>query len=279
MTLVELEPAPTAAARRAGAPDRPPRRARHTLEAGGLLELDRLAALADRLPAASVEHNLGAVPAVLPGGQAPRADLSPGEVVRGIATNGCWIVLKNVEQDPEYGRLLDACLDDVEPVVTAGEGRSLLREGFVFLSCPGSVTPVHIDPEHNVLLQVRGRKTMSIGRFPDDEALHRQAEELHGGGHRNLPVDALDLQDFPLEPGDGVYVPVLAPHVVRNGPEVSVSLSITWRTRATLRAGRVHAFSARRRRSGRSPVLPGRSVVRDEVVAGLERVAGRLRAG
>jgi len=279
MTLVQLDPAPPAAPRLPGAPDRPPRRARHTLEAGGLLELDRLAELADRLPGASVEHNLGAVPAVLPGGRAPQADLTPGDVVRGIATNGCWIVLKNVEQDPEYARLLDSCLDDVEPVVTGGEGRSLLREGFVFLSCPGSVTPVHIDPEHNVLLQVRGRKTMSIGRFDSDEALHRKAEELHGGGHRNLAVDALDLQEFPLEPGDGVYVPVRAPHVVRNGDEVSVSLSITWRTRATLRSGRVHAFSARRRRAGRTPVLPGRSVLRDEAVSGLERVVGKLRAG
>ena len=277
MKLVRLEPAPPRAERLPGAPDRPPRRAEHSLVAGALLDLDRLADLADRLPSASVEHNLGAVPAVLPGGAAPRVDLTPGEVVRGIASNGCWIVLKNVEQDPEYAALLDQCLDDVEPAVTPEQGRSLLREGFVFLSCPDSVTPVHVDPEHNVLLQVRGRKTMSVGRFADDDTLHRKAEELHGGGHRNLDADAQDLVDFTLEPGEGVYVPVLAPHVVRNGPQVSVSLSITWRTRETLRAGRVHAFSARRRRAGRMPLVPGRSVLRDEAVALAERVLSRLR--
>ena len=37
MTLVELAPAEDATPRLPGAPDRPPRRARHTLEAGGLL--------------------------------------------------------------------------------------------------------------------------------------------------------------------------------------------------------------------------------------------------
>jgi hypothetical protein len=35
---------------------------------------------------------------------------------------------------------------------------------------------------------------------------------------------------FRLEPGEAIYVPVMAPHQVRNGPEPSISLSITWRS-------------------------------------------------
>ena len=44
-----------------------------------------------------------------------------------------------------------------------------------------------MDPEHNILLQIRGRKTMTI--FPGDvdvvpDEMH---EAYHVGGHRNLP--------------------------------------------------------------------------------------------
>lgn len=278
MSLIEIDPAAFAEVppRRPGAPDRAPVRVRHSLDATGLLDLPRLAELAASLPAASVEHNLGAVPLVLPGGVAPQASLTPREIVETIETNGCWMVLKNVEQDPDYAALLDACLDEVEPAVTASEGRSVVREGFIFLSAPGSVTPTHIDPEHNVLLQVRGTKTMVVGRFADDDALAVQAERLHSGEHRNLADAAVDLEEFDLAPGDGVYVPVHAPHVVRNGPAASVSLSVTWGTRETVRAGRVHGLNARLRARGRVGARPGESVGRDSVKALAVRVLSRL---
>ena len=36
------------------------------------------------------------------------------------------------------------------------------REGFIFISSPGSITPFHMDPEYNFLLQIRGEKQISI---------------------------------------------------------------------------------------------------------------------
>lgn len=276
MTMTVLD-AVVAGQRVPGGPARRPVRVRHDLTATGLLGTDRLARLADRLPAASVEHNVADVPMVLPGGDAPRRDLTPGEIVRSLADSGCWMVLKNVEQDPEYRALLDSCLDELEPQLTGDEGRSRRREGFVFLSAPRSVTPTHIDPEHNVLLQVQGSKTMRIGRFATDEDRDVQAERLCGGDHRNLDSAAVDLVDWPLGPGDGVYVPVHAPHVVVNGPEPSVSLSVTWRTVGLLREERAAAFNARLRRRGRTPVPPGRSVARDVVAGTAERVLQRVR--
>lgn len=255
-----------------GAPAAAPTTVRHDLLREGLLDLPRLAGLAQHLPAISIEHNLGAVPLVLPGGQAAQADLSPAEIVRTIDTNGCWIVLKNIEQDPEYAALLDRCLDSLEPELTPGEGHAVLREGFVFLSAPHSVTPTHIDPEHNVLLQVDGRKTMSIGRFGSDSERDRQAVRLHSGEHRNLDTEAVELQAFPLGPGDGIYVPVHAPHVVRNGPLPSISLSVTWRSRTTMREGRVLALHGRLQRRGLpSPGPVGASPGRDRTLEVVER--------
>lgn len=271
MTTFAVVPTDVPAQRLAGQGPRRPIRVRHDLSAGGVLSTERLAGLAGRLPAGSVEHNLGAVPSVLPGGQAPRAALSPGQIVRTLAANGCWMVLKNIEADPSYAALLDQCLDALEPALTPEEGPSVLREGFIFLSAPDSVTPTHIDPEHNVLLQVQGVKTMRIGRFGSDDEWARQAERLHAGEHRNLDAAALDLVDFTLQPGDGVYVPVHAPHVVVNGPEPSVSLSVTWRTRGTLREGHVHGLNHRLRARGLRLVAPGRIRAVDTAAHATER--------
>ena len=40
----------------------------------------------------------------------------------------------------------------------------LTSQGFIFVSSPNSVTPYHFDPEHNILLQIRGSKVMT--QFP-----------------------------------------------------------------------------------------------------------------
>ena len=246
---------------------------RHKLTDHPLLTLERIARLADALPLERVEHNVGAVPAVLPGGEAPRADLSPGEIARTIETNGNWMVLKNIENDPEYRALLNETLDEVAPLVAGREGGMREREGFIFLSAPDSVTPAHVDPEHNFLLQVRGTKTMVVGGFPDPETEQRELERISRGGHRNVESMFEHPQEFPLEPGDGVYVPVNAPHLVRNGPTASVSLSITWRTPRTAVLERAHVANAGLRALGLSPTAPGRRPRADKVKAGVARTA------
>src|SRR6266508_4224239 len=96
---------------------RAPFTVKHKLSDHPLLTLDALGRLADSLPEDQVEHNLGDVPEVLPGGEAPRLDATPGEIARGIETNGCWMVLKKVDTDPAYKRLLEQALDDVLPLV------------------------------------------------------------------------------------------------------------------------------------------------------------------
>lgn len=150
------------------------------------------------------------------------------------------------------------------------------REAFIFLSAPGSMTPSHTDPEHNFLLQVRGTKEMSVGRFPDGRTEQLVLEDAVVGGHRNVSWEPAAQQPFPLGPGDGVYVPPHAPHLVRNGPTASVSLSITFRTATTEQAGRVHALNARLRKLGLSPHPPGRDAGRDRLKATASRALSRL---
>lgn len=243
-----------------------------------LLTLDALGDLAEALPADEVEHNVGDVPDIVSGGEGvERSDLPPGEIARTIETNGLWMVLKRIERLPEYKRLLDEALDEVEPFVADREGGMTQREGFVFLSAPNSTTPSHTDPEHNILLQIRGWKEMTVGRFPDEKTRQLELEDHVAGGHRNIDWKPVDPRLFRLDPGNAVYVPPHAPHMVKNGDTASVSLSVTWRTPEIERVARVSSINARLRRMGLEPKAPGSRPGADRVKAGVSKTIGRLR--
>jgi hypothetical protein len=54
-------------------------------------------------------------------------------------------------------------------------------------------------------------------------------------------------------PGEALFVPVMAPHFVRNGPAPSVSLSITWRSEWSFAEADARAFNGLLRRNGLNP--------------------------
>ena len=238
----------------AGAYPDAPVKLHHGLAGHPLLAIEALAGLAERMPAASVEYNLGKLPLGVRAEDTPSNGLSLGETIRTIESNGSWAVLKNVERDAAYGALLDAALAELAPIVDARTGAMLNREAFIFLSSPGSVTPFHMDPEHNILLQIRGEKVMTVFPAGDPELVPAvQSEAFHAGGHRNLNW----RDDFrqrgtavKLLPGDAIHVPVKAPHFVENGGAVSVSLSVTWRSERSVAESELHGLNALLRRRG-----------------------------
>ena len=253
---------------------------RHRLAGHALFGLPRLVELAQRLPSCKVEYNAGDVPLTLDPRRTPRNGLSAEETIRRIEESNSWMVLKNVEIDPEYGALLDRCLAEV----AAGGGPPVRamrdREAFVFVSSPGAVTPYHMDPEENFLLQVRGTKTIQV--LPPDDRSVLSVEELEhffGGAHRNLVFReryrAL-ASPFILSPGLGVHVPVTAPHWVQNGPGVSISFSLTFRTPDSARRAHAHRANGYLRRMGLEPSPVGDSVFGDELkhllLRGFDRV-------
>ena len=250
---------------------------RHHLTSHHLLGVEAIAQLAEQLPVDRVEHNLADLPKVADPREVRRSEEPAGDVARGIESNGCWMVLKNIELEPRYRALLDESLDEVVPHLRGRDAEMVEREGFIFLSAPGSMTPAHTDPEHNFLLQVRGTKRMSVGRFPDLDTEQLALEQALGGGHRNVGWEPRDPVTFDLGPGDGVYVHPHAPHWVQNGDEVSVSLSITFATPSSQRRRQVHAINARLRRLGLSPAPPGHRPRTDRLKVGAANAVGRLK--
>ena len=248
--------------------DRKPFHLRHGLAGHPSFSLPRLMELARRLPEEFVEYNAGALPVGVRPQETPRNGLSPEETVRRIAECGSWMVLKRVEQDPEYGALLDRCLDEAAAQAGAVLPPMRRREGFIFLSSPGAVTPFHLDPEHNFLLQIRGTKSVSMWDREDRFVLpEAELEKFYAAFvHRNLPwreVFQTTAWVVPLEPGQGLHFPVAVPHWVKNGPEVSISFSITFRSDSSERRELIYRANARLRKLGLSPHPPGRSILLD----------------
>jgi hypothetical protein len=238
-----------------------PHKLDHGLEGHPLLELDALADLAKRLSPEFIECNLGNQPIGVSDVPEQLRDRVV-ETILEIGTAGCWVCLRNVEQQPEYAGLLEDLLEDMRPQIERKTGPMMNLQGFIFVTSPGGVVPYHFDPEHNILLQLRGSKVMTIfapGRsaFAPDEA----HEALCAGGRPELAWrDEMAPQGeaFRIGPGEALYVPVKAPPYVTNGADVSLSVSVTWRSEWSYAEADARAFNAVLRGIGIKPAPPGR---------------------
>ena len=235
---------------------------RHRLADHPLFAMAELVELSKRLPEKHIEYNAGNLAVNADPAQTPRNGLSVEETIRRIEECNSWMVLKYVERDPKYGELLRRCLDEVRLHSEATAPGMCQPEGFIFISSPGSVTPYHMDPEHNFLLQIRGRKTVHLFD-PNDRSLlsEQELERFYRGAHRNMVFKDEHQQKakvFELTPGFALHVPSTAPHWVKNGPNVSISFSAGFMTRSAHRKELIRRFNGGLRRFGLRPSPVGR---------------------
>jgi mannose-6-phosphate isomerase-like protein (cupin superfamily) len=246
------------------------------------MELESIAALAERLPE-SVVCDTAAQALLVPRGGPPKGVLErPGDVIRNLSTNNSWLTVLNVEDDPAYAEMMDTALDQVQLGMRKREGEMRERAAFILTSSPSSVTPVHFDIEHSLLMQVSGSKRVTIGRFESEAAHRHEVDRYFDGSHGRIESMPPELVSFDLEPGTGVYIPALVPHWVHNDPAVSISITLTYFTDASLRDSRIEDFNSRLRRLHLDPRPPGKSVVADTaktVAIGALRIGGQLRSG
>jgi hypothetical protein len=261
----------------AGYPDAP-FRVRHRLAGDARFALPALLELSRRLPPELIEYNAGTAAIDQDPDQTPQTGLSIEETIRRIEECNSWMVLRHVERDPVYAAALEECLAEVAPHAAKATGKMHKKEGFIFISSANAVTPLHLDPEHNILLHLKGKKRMAI--YPAESVPDEHHERFHvGRAHRNLrprPEYESAAQIFDLEPGDGVFVPLKAPHWVRTGPEYSISFSVTWRSAASDREARLRVANHAVRILGGSPPPVGTRPLRDAAAAFAQRVAFRL---
>lgn len=239
----------------------------HRLVDHPLLQLPRLIELARALPEESVEYNSGELDVHQDASKTPRTGLSIEETLRQIEHRKSWMVLKDIETDPEYAALLDACLDPLQALIDEVAPGMHRRHGFLFVSSPGATTPFHVDFEHNFLLQLRGSKCITVWDGEDRSVMSEvERERRNTGAQRNLPYHeafAAKGYAFQLEPGMGVQVPLSSPHWVKVDDQVSISLSVTFLTKQGADVRNLHVTNAFLRRHGMRPSQVGSAPVGD----------------
>lgn len=262
--------------------NRSPFRISHNLSTHPLFLLESLIDLSKELPDDLVEYNSGDIPVTQDPNSTPKNGLSIQETISRIRNNKSWLVLKNVENHPSYQQLLHQCLEEMEDYCKLSTSGMTHKQGFIFISSPGSMTPFHIDPENNFLLQIQGSKEVWMFDREDRHVIQeKQIEDFFSGAHRNLEFKESYRErgeKFMLEPGQGLHFPVAAPHYVQNGPDVSVSFSITFQTKQSSERQTLHRFNKTLRRFGLTPSEVNSNPWRDQSKLTFLRVLKRVKS-
>lgn len=248
-----------------------PFRINHALVGDKRLELPAILELVKSLPRDRIEYNSGKVAVSQDAASTPLVDLSPEEVVEKIQTAGAWMVLKRIEHNPVYKQLLEEALMSV----ARAQGHASLKhagftdiQGFLFVSSPGATTPFHLDSEDNFFVQVHGDKQFSIYDNEDRGIANEDTIEYAITKHRNIRYDEKfeprAMHNF-LKPGEGVFVPYLWPHWVKTFESYSISVAITWKTKAVNRRNDLYQVNAILRDRGFPQPAPGVQPMADAI--------------
>jgi hypothetical protein len=252
---------------------------RHRLTGHPLFSLNAIIDLLRELPRDQLEYNSGKVAIGQDPDTTPLIDLDPEDIVRRIETAGAWMVLKRVETHPAYRAVLEQALLSM----ARAQGHASLEDagfedirGFMFVSSPNSTTPFHVDGEDNFFVQIHGEKFFTICDNRDGSVVSDEAIEQAISKHRNVSYsDDYESKStcHKLLSGDGVFVPYLWPHWVRTGSQYSISLAVTWKTRAVMRKNDILVVNSLLRRMGLPQAAPGKNRGADLVKLALFRGA------
>ena len=244
----------------------------HSLSDHPLFTIEAIAELADRLPSQSVRREHGHLPIADSRGYVDVGEGPPSASILDVERNGFRISLRDIQQIPEYAEVVNACLDEVEPLVSAREGGMRFRSGYLFISCPAATTPMHFDAEHSFLLQLRGTKHVTVAAFENDRAkLRHELDRYTDGDPCDFPAMEAVAETFRIDPGLGVYLPSYVPHWVETEAGVSVSFSIPFYTHFCERAEGVYRVNSWLRKARLSPRQPGEVVPVDVTKAAVFR--------
>lgn len=259
---------------------------RHRLADHPRFAFDALAALCRRLPAEQVPYRFGVVPTdaeVDTSRQRFRGQLTLDDALAHLEDKQAHVAIYNAETDPEYQPVIEGLLGEIAAQTEKVEPGLNWYSTHIFITAQDSVTPYHMDREMNFLLQIRGNKTVKLWDPRDPEIMTpAQKDQLlaQRGEPRPFYKPSFDRKamTFELGPGLGVHHPFIAPHLVKTGKELAISLAITFRTQRSDIWTDAHRFNHRlRSRLGVAPGVVRSADVVDETKAGIVRLTRQAR--
>lgn len=192
-----------------------------------------------------------------------RAKITLRETFERIREVGAWVVIRHAEKDPEYKAILDQCIQEIWDL-SGQDLRNMMksREAIIFITSPQRLTSYHIDRECNFLLQIGGDKQISIFDREDRELVTEEELERFWTVDNDSAIYKPHLDHrgrvYHLTPGNAVHIPVNCPHWLRNGDDVSISLSVSFQFPDHVR-GDIYRANYYLRKLGIAPLPPGAS--------------------
>lgn len=171
-----------------------------------------------------------------------------------MATTNSYVMVRQPETHPRLKPILALLQAEFKAHLSrqlkAVGGTVALDEPmlYLFISSPNSMTPFHLDRYSTLLLQIQGEKDVMIWDRADRQTVAEQELEALFGRpwvanatykNGNMP----EPQVLHIAPGEGVHIPFTAPHAVKNGNAVSVSLSFICKTPSSLREAEAYRFN------------------------------------
>lgn len=228
-----------------------------------LFDLPQLVEMAARLPDAAYYSTMDA--GIGDGWNRPgdrRQSLR--QTLETMPESNSLVLLKHCEKDPVHGQVFRSIIEEtVERCGSALRDDVEVARATLIVSSPGRITSYHIDAEANFLLQVRGKKVLNVFDPSDPQILSdAELEAFYSGdwdGAHYRAQHQAEASVFALEPGQGIHIPLHAPHWAQNGDAVSVGLSLNFNLRSGSRLAKLYKMNGRLRRAGFQPAAPGAS--------------------
>lgn len=191
-------------------------------------------------------------------------------------TSRSWLMLSSAnEVDPAYDEVIQQAITEVAFHFGQPLNEITWYGLSIVVTSPGVVTPYHNDHEQNFLLQIRGGKDVWLYDQEDSLVLPQETIENFYSGNVVAARYREELEGhgtiYHIEPGVGVHIPLLAPHSLKIGNELSISVSIAFDTRSMDDLGHVHQANWFLRGMGFKPPRPDLSRSADRLKAGLFR--------
>ncbi len=170
-----------------------------------------------------------------------------------MASTNSYVMVRQPDAHPRLRPILEFLQNELRERIGGlkGSGGSVRLHDpmlYLFISSPHSVTPFHVDRYSTLLLQLQGEKDVTVWERDDRQIVTEQEIEiLFGEPYVKNPSYKAGQVGQPsvvhLERGDAVHLPFTAPHAVKNGAQVSVSLSFICKTPAALRDANAFRFN------------------------------------
>ena len=210
-------------------------------------------------------------------------DFSIEDAMTQIEKTKSWILMMDVQYEPEFKDLLDIVTAQIAAELGPGFLRSIKnRISNIFVTSPQRVTPFHIDCECSFLLQIRGPKTIHLFSPRDRDMVREEEVERFWAGDNYAAKYRPEYQDHAftctMVPGTGVHIPVNAGHWLQNGEETSISIGFYYQFHNHIRAN-VYRVNHYMRKLGLHPAPPGQNAWCDTLKGrGLEPAITAARA-